>query len=76
MCSLVGRWSDAKIFIRHHEADPVWSVAVLRFSYLIGHGSRYVKITFKQSTENDGRGRPKLVGTMEDLKGGLALRRN
>ena len=47
-----------------------------QISYLIGHGSRFVKITFNESTENDGRGRPKLVGTMEDLNGGLALRKD
>ncbi len=62
-------------FIRHHEADPLWSVAVLRFSGVIGHGSRNVKITFRQSSEQDGRGRPKLVGTMVDIKGGFALRK-
>ena len=53
----------------------MWSVAVLRFSWLVGHGSRYVRITFKQSSENDSRRRPKLVGTMDDLKGGFALRK-
>jgi len=36
-----------KDFIRHDEADPLWSVAVLGFSRLVGHGSRYVTITFK-----------------------------
>ena len=46
-----------------------------QIAHLIGHGSRYVKITFKQSSESDVRGRPKLVGTMEDLNGGLALRK-
>ena len=52
----------------------MWSVAVLRFSWLVGHGSRYVEITFKESSENDVRGRPILVGTMDDCQDGFALR--
>ena len=34
-----------------------------------------MKITFRDSLEKDGGGRPNLVGTMDDLKGGLALRK-
>ena len=40
LCSLLGRGSDSKIFMRRHEADPVWSLAVFKFSWMIGHGSR------------------------------------
>ena len=76
LCFLLGRWGSLKDFIRHHEADPLWSVAVPRLSWLGGHGSRYVTITYKQSSHGMCRGRPKLVGTMDELMGGFALRKS
>jgi hypothetical protein len=40
LCSLLGRGNESEIFIRRHEAVPVWSLAVFRFSWMIGRGSR------------------------------------